>query len=71
MSEITRTKTITLGEPYIRELISSINSQIELIKNDPNWQYNNSKIVLNLDSFISLLKQIPWNEGGYSIEDFT
>ena len=70
MTQTSRTKTFTLGEPYIRELIHNLDSQISVLKKDNEWPFNNSKQISNLESFVSLLKQIPWNEGGYSIEDF-
>lgn len=63
-----KTKTITLGEPFIRDLLKSLKDYIKLLNSNID---QNREEIRNLQNFLSLIESVPWNEGGYSIDDFT
>lgn len=59
MISTSKTKTFTIGQDSIKELIYFLEiAQKSLDSNDFNR-------LSKVDSFISLLKVSPWNEGGY------
>jgi len=67
--ETTKTKTFTLGSPYIKDLIDDLSELSSLLKNREDWEWNNLQQIQRIDSYISLLKMTPWNEGGYCQDD--
>lgn len=65
MIETSKTKTISLGKDSIIELIGFLNDVINNLKQDSDWEWSNIQKIRKIENYISLLKTIPWNEGGY------
>ncbi|NBV99573.1 MAG: hypothetical protein EBR67_08730 [Proteobacteria bacterium] len=61
---MTRTKTLTLGEPYIKELIISLKKYIEILRSSDEKSVEE---VRRLGNLIAYYESAPWNEGGYNI----
>lgn len=66
---MTKTKTFTLGGPYLKDIVNDLNDYLTLLKKDDNLEFNSQSKIQRIDSYISLLKMTPWNEGGYCQDD--
>lgn len=67
--ETSKTKTFTLGKDSIIDLVRFLSEHSKTLKQAPDWEWNNLQAINKLDSYISLLKVTPWNEGGYCQDD--
>jgi len=59
---MTKTKTLTLGEPFIKELVISLTKYIDILKKTDE---TNVEEVNRLENLIAYYNCAPWNEGGY------
>lgn len=66
----TRTKTTTIGEKSIKLFVKALDESIKEFQKDSDWRFSKTETVQNLELLKSLLKDSPWNEGGYLAEDF-
>lgn len=65
-----RTKTTTIGEKSIKAFVKALDESIKEFQKDSDWRFSKTETVQNLELLKSLLKDSPWNEGGYLVEDF-
>lgn len=63
--ETSKTKTITLGKDSVKDLIFYLSDYEKNLKANPDWEWNSLEEINKIENYISLLKTIPWNEGGY------
>lgn len=68
---MSKTKTITLGKDAIIELIDILNQFKHFTAKESERTLVYSQQINKADTFVSLLKSTPWNEGGYCEDELT